>query len=110
MMGREGGRGKAFFKQCLHSPTDVEFTFNYQMIPHYPFRHFLMPDSVLHTLNIYGLQSITPYKLSEGKPTRMRRLCLKTSEAEGRGGWDITSSSEEVYELINALTLPPFRI
>ena len=38
--------------------------------------------------------------LSEGKPTRMRRLCLKTSEAEGRGGLGITSSSEEVYELM----------
>ena len=37
--------------------------------------------------------------LSEGKPTRMRRLCLKTSKAEGRGGLGITSSSEEVYEL-----------
>ena len=37
--------------------------------------------------------------LSEGKPTRMRRLCLKTSEAEGRGGLGITSS-EEVYELM----------
>ena len=49
--GREGG-GKEFFKQwyCLHSPPGVEFTFNYQMIPHYP------QDSVLHTLNIYGLQ------------------------------------------------------
>ena len=34
-------------------------------------------------------------RLSEGKPTRKRRLCLKTSEAEG-----ITSSSEEVYELM----------
>ena len=38
--------------------------------------------------------------ISEGKPTRMRRLCLKTSEAEGRGGLGITSSSEEVYELM----------
>ena len=38
--------------------------------------------------------------LSEGKPTRTRRLCLKTSEAEGRGGLGITSSSEEVYELM----------
>ena len=38
--------------------------------------------------------------LSEGKPTRMRRLCLKTSEVEGRGGLGITSSSEEVYELM----------
>ena len=37
--------------------------------------------------------------LGEGKPPRMRRLCLKTSEAEGRGGLGITSSSEEVYEL-----------
>ena len=37
---------------------------------------------------------------SEGKPTRMRRLCLKTSKAEGRGGLGITSSSEEVYELM----------
>ena len=39
-------------------------------------------------------------KFSEGKPTRMGRLCLKTSEAEGRGGLGITSSSEEVYELM----------
>ena len=39
-------------------------------------------------------------KFSEGKPTRMRRLCLKTFEAEGRGGLGITSSSEEVYELM----------
>ena len=39
-------------------------------------------------------------RISEGKPTRMRRLCLKTSEAEGRGGLGITSSSEEVYELM----------
>ena len=39
-------------------------------------------------------------RLREGKPTRMRRLCLKTSEAEGRGGLGITSSSEEVYELM----------
>ena len=39
-------------------------------------------------------------RLGEGKPTRMRRLCLKTSEAEGRGGLGITSSSEEVYELM----------
>ena len=64
VMGQgRGGGGKAFFKQWygLHSPTDVEFTFNYQMIPHYPFRHVLMPDSVLHTLNIYGLQNITLY-------------------------------------------------
>ena len=38
--------------------------------------------------------------ISEGKPMRMRRLCLKTSEAEGRGGLGITSSSEEVYELM----------
>ena len=37
--------------------------------------------------------------ISEGKPTRMRRLCLKTSEATGRGGLGITSSSD-------ALTLP----
>ena len=49
--GGGGGGGKAFFKQWygLHSPTDVEFTFNYQMIPHYPFRHVHMSDSVLHT-------------------------------------------------------------
>ena len=39
-------------------------------------------------------------RLCDGKPTRMRRLCLKTSEAEGRGGLGITSSSEEVYELM----------
>ena len=38
--------------------------------------------------------------ICEGKPTRMRRLCLKTSEAEGRGGLGITSSSKEVYELM----------
>ena len=31
---------------------------------------------------------------------RMRRLCLKTSEAAGRVGLGITSSSEEVYELM----------
>ena len=39
-------------------------------------------------------------QVSEGKPTRMRRLCLKTSEAEGQGGLGITSSSKEVYELM----------
>ena len=36
--------------------------------------------------------------MSEGKPTRMRRLCLKTSKAEGRGGLGITSSSELGFE------------
>ena len=29
--------------------------------------------------------------ISEGKPMRMRRLCLKTSEAAGRGGLSTTS-------------------
>ena len=60
VMGQGRGAGdKAFFKQWygLHSPTDFEFTFIYQMIPHNTYRH------VLHTLKIYGLQSITSYKL-----------------------------------------------
>ena len=58
----QGKGSKAFFKQW-----NVEFTFNYQMIPHYPFRHVFMPDSVLHTLNIYGLQNITLYKFFMGE-------------------------------------------
>ena len=37
-----------------------------------------------------------PTQLSKGKPTRMRRLCLKNFEAAGRGGLGITSSSEEL--------------
>ena len=48
----------------------------------------------------YILLGIELESISEGKPTRMGRLCLKTSEAEGRGGLGITSSSEEVYELM----------
>ena len=39
-------------------------------------------------------------RLSEGKPTRKRRICLKNPEAAGRGGLGITSSSEEVYEFM----------
>ena len=50
-----------------------------------------------NTQCIYKFQKIGT---SEGKPKRMRRLCLKTSEAAGRGGLGITSSSEEVYELM----------
>ena len=48
----------------------------------------------------YQIQVSFSGRLCEGKPTRMRRLCLKTSEAKGRGGLGITSSSEEVYELM----------
>ena len=40
------------------------------------------------------------FTMCEGKPTRMRRLCLKTSEAACQGGLGITSSSEEVYKLM----------
>ena len=39
----------------------VEFTFNYQVIPHNPFRHVLM--TVWNTLNIIGLQSLMNEKL-----------------------------------------------
>ena len=39
-------------------------------------------------------------RLREGKPTRMWRLCLKISEAEGGRGLGITSSVEEVYEVM----------
>ena len=38
--------------------------------------------------------------ISEGKPTMMMRLCLKTSKAAGRGCFGITSSSEQVYKLM----------
>ena len=54
------------------------------------------PRPTAHTMG-YRRESS---RIREGKPTRMRRLCLKTSEAEGRGGLGITSSSEEVYELM----------
>ena len=48
-------------------------------------------------MNIYKRHlktDITVQKINV-KPPQMRRLCLKTSEAAG-----ITSSSEEVYELM----------
>ena len=37
--------------------------------------------------------------LSEGKPQRMRVLCLKTSGATGRGGLGINSSSVEYVKV-----------
>ena len=56
-------------------------------------------------LSIYTLAQLISHctnfsTISEGKPTRIRRLCLKTFEAEGRGALDIISLSEEVYELM----------
>ena len=40
---REGGVKDSSSSGMVYTlQTDVEFTFNYQMIPYHPFRHFLM--------------------------------------------------------------------
>ena len=45
--------------------------------------------------NLFGRLCGRQGRRCEGKPTRMRRLCLKTYETAGRGGLGITSSSED---------------
>ena len=54
----------------------------------------------------YVMEDMSQYWSSEGKLTRMRRLYLKTSEAEGRGGLGMTSSSEEFIWITSSSDLP----
>ena len=50
VLGQGRGGGQSILQAVVYMvytlQTDVEFTFNYQMIFHNPYRHVLMSDSV----------------------------------------------------------------